>query len=165
MPHASNATELQLKTVQRNYESISKMMHSKQQECDKVSDATVSYKSPGMPVHCSCSPGLQITLELEGARRQLEQSVVSHQQETSRADNADARILVICSFAPRSPVPSRNRWAAGCCINALSNDSVVQELEAKLQDEAQLYKTLQRANLEAAAAAQQQTALKQHVIQ
>lgn len=50
-------------------------------------------------------------------------------------------------------------------MTALSNDSVVQELEVKLQDEAQLYKTLQRANLEAAAAAQQQTALKQHVIQ
>ncbi|DBA76291.1 TPA: hypothetical protein ACH3X1_010005 [Trebouxia sp. C0004] len=108
MPHTSNATELQLRTVQRNYESISKMMHGKQQECDKL------------------------ILELEGARRQLEESAANFQQASSRAGNAEARI---------------------------------QELETKLQDEAQLHKTLQRASVEAAAAAQQQTALKQHVIQ
>ena len=36
MLHKSSAPELQLKVVQRNYESISSLMHSKQQECDKV---------------------------------------------------------------------------------------------------------------------------------
>ena len=41
----------------------------------------------------------------------------------------------------------------------------LQALERKLHDESQIQKTLQRANLEAAAAAQQQTALKQHAIQ
>ena len=40
----------------------------------------------------------------------------------------------------------------------------IQVLELKLQDEAQLQKSLRRASLGAAAAAQQQTALKQHVM-
>ena len=42
---------------------------------------------------------------------------------------------------------------------------VLQDLETKLQDETSLIQSLQRANLDAAAAAQQQNALKQHVIQ
>lgn len=40
-PKLSNA-ELQLKVVQRNYDSISKMMHSKQQDCEKVVTRTRS---------------------------------------------------------------------------------------------------------------------------
>lgn len=40
----------------------------------------------------------------------------------------------------------------------------LQVLQCKLQDESQLQKVAQRASLEAAAAAQQQAALKQHVI-
>ena len=51
MPHTSNATELQLRTVQRNYESISKMMHGKQQECDKVSHLANSGTWSVLPAH------------------------------------------------------------------------------------------------------------------
>ena len=40
MPGKQSAPEVQLKVVQRNYESISKLMHYKQQECDKVFVAT-----------------------------------------------------------------------------------------------------------------------------
>lgn len=59
MPHTNIATELQLRTVQRNYESISKMMHGKQQECDKVSHPKIGKTSSGLPAHfnfpSSCS--------------------------------------------------------------------------------------------------------------
>lgn len=36
MPTKESVPEVQLKVVQRNYDSISKLMHCKQQECDKV---------------------------------------------------------------------------------------------------------------------------------
>ena len=40
MPGKQSAPEVQLKVVQRNYDNISKLMHCKQQECDKVSAVT-----------------------------------------------------------------------------------------------------------------------------
>ena len=42
---------------------------------------------------------LQLTLELEGAKLQLEESAASYQQASSRAGNAEARIQVCCSSA------------------------------------------------------------------
>ena len=45
MPHKSSAPELQLKIVQRNYDSISKLMHGKQQECDKVVASQADHNS------------------------------------------------------------------------------------------------------------------------
>ena len=42
MPSKQGAPEVQLKVVQRNYESISKLMHCKQQECDKVFIMTIN---------------------------------------------------------------------------------------------------------------------------
>jgi len=42
---------------------------------------------------------LQLTLELEGAKLQLEESAANYQQASSRAGNAEARIQVCCSSA------------------------------------------------------------------
>ena len=60
---------------------------------------------------------------------------------------------------------NQKQFASSATKPHLASSCRLQLLELQLQDESQLQKTLQRANLEAAAAAQQQTALKQHVIQ
>ena len=94
MPHKPTAPELQLKVVQRNYESISKLMHCKQQECDKVpfDDIRIFDRSCSQATVVPCF--LQLSLELEGARAQLQDATGMHQQAVTRASNAEAQIKV-----------------------------------------------------------------------
>ena len=82
-----------------------------------------------------------------------------HQQALTRASHAEAQIKV------ETLQCYNTRPEALLCKPHLAFSCWLQLLERKLQEESQLQKTVQRANLEGAAAAQQQTALKQHVIQ
>ena len=92
-PKLSNA-ELQLKVVQRNYESISRMMHSKQQECEKVSQRVSSHLVVKLDLNTSSA--VQLELELEGIKHQLHDAAEMRQQAVDRADGAEGQIKVSC---------------------------------------------------------------------
>ncbi len=94
MPHKSNAPELQLKIVQRNYESISKLMHGKQQEFDKVTSPTPVHRTARSADVTRACAYLQLTLELDGARSQLGDAAAAQQQVLARAGNAEMRVKV-----------------------------------------------------------------------
>lgn len=102
------------------------------------------------------SPALQLELELEGVKNQLQDANSVQLHITARATSAEERVRV-------------SNQAQDCCLVHLWHSQrckhVLQDLETKLQDESELLKALQKANLEAATAGQQQNALKQHVIQ
>lgn len=108
---------------------------------------------------------MQLELEVEGVKRQLLDAAELQQQAASRADSAEGRIKVGKQTAWLLTYTILSTLHLAFTFATCHKRILFQDLEAKLQDESSLLKSLQRANLEAAAAAQQQSALKQHVIQ
>ena len=96
MPHKTSAPELQLKVVQRNYESISRLMHGKQQECDKVCQPQLKDLFQQAISRFMQNSVSQLSLELEGTRSQLQDASSMHQQALTRASNAENEIKVTC---------------------------------------------------------------------
>lgn len=93
MPQMASTPELQLKVVQRNYDSISRLMHGKQQECEKVSWPLQSLATACAGI-ATADADLQLALELESSRGLLAEAANKHQEAVSQASRAEERISV-----------------------------------------------------------------------